>query len=57
VDDGLIAGAGTIAAIALVTPLLNRLSPRAFRGIAVLLMLATGLLMLWRHRALVGLAI
>jgi len=57
VEDGVVAGAGTVAAIGVVTPLLNRLSPRAFRAVAVLLMLATGLLMLWRHRALFGLAI
>ncbi len=52
--DGVIAGAGTVAAIILVTPVLGRTSPRAFRTFAVLAMFATGLLMVWRHRAMLG---
>jgi len=52
--DGLIAGAGTVVAIVLVTPVLGHTSPRVFRTFVVLVMLTTGVLMVWRHRAMLA---
>jgi uncharacterized membrane protein YfcA len=54
VHDGVIAGAGTAAAILATAPWVERISPRRFRRLALLMMLVTGLLMLWRHRALIA---
>jgi uncharacterized membrane protein YfcA len=53
--DGTAAAAGAGVAIVALTPTLQRLSSHRFRQLVVLTMLATGMLVLWRHRGLFGL--
>jgi len=50
--NGLIAGAGAGTAILLSRPLLDRIDGQRFRTLAVLMMMLTGLYILWRRRAL-----
>jgi uncharacterized protein len=50
VHDGAIAGAGTVAAILTITPLVRRMPPERFRRLAAAMMFVTGITMLWRHR-------
>ena len=50
--DGLIAGTGAGAAVLLSRPLLDRVDGRRFRQFAVVMMVVTGLFILWRRRAL-----
>ncbi|MBS0560016.1 MAG: sulfite exporter TauE/SafE family protein [Proteobacteria bacterium] len=51
--DGLAASAGASIAVAASNAWLDRMSSRLFRGVAIGVIVATGLLMLWRQRALV----
>lgn len=51
VRQGLYAGAGAALAIWVSRPWLHRLHPRRFRQLAVLVMLASGVLVLWQQRA------
>ena len=55
VQDGLIAGIGAGAAVLLSRPLLNRINGRQFRQYAIVMMVATGLYMIWRRRSLIAL--
>jgi len=50
VRHGLVAGAGAALAIWATRPVLKHLDPRRFRQIAVFVMLASGLLILWNQR-------
>lgn len=52
--DGLSAGAGAIAAIWVSNHWLHRLSERHFRRLAILVMVASGVLMLWQQRHLIS---
>ncbi len=54
VQDGLIAGIGAGAAVLLSRPLLNRINGRQFRQYAIVMMVATGLYMIWRRRGLIA---
>jgi uncharacterized protein len=50
IHDGVIAGAGTVAAILTMTPLVRRMPPERFRRLAAAMMFVTGVTVLWRHR-------
>jgi hypothetical protein len=51
--DGLVAGAGAAVAILLSPPLLDSVDGQQFRRLSVVMMVATGLFILWRRRLLI----